>query len=112
MSVLNSTISPKQKKAIKNIEIVTGIKFTGKSQEEASKFLDENLPKLEGVDFRKYKKPSAKMEKGIKFCESILGVEFQGSTMLEASEFLGKYLQKAIDTVNKGKKGGGKSGKR
>lgn len=105
---MNSTISTKQKKAIKNIELVTGIKFTGKTQEEASKFLDENLSKLEGIDFRQYKKPSPKMEKGIKFCESILGVEFQGSTMLEASDFLGKYLQKAIDSVNKNKKGGKK----
>lgn len=102
--MVTSSISPKQKKAIKNIELVTGVKFSGKTQDEASKFLDKYLKELDGVDFRKYKKPTAKMEKGIKLCESVLGVEFQGTTMLDASEFLGKYLQKSIDIVSK--KGG------
>lgn len=104
--------SPKMKKAIKNIELGLGIKYHGKTFEDAQNFLEENLPKLKDVDMRDKWKPTKKMMDGIAFCEKVLGVKFVGSTSKDASEFLEKYLQKTLDTVNANNKGSYKPKKR
>lgn len=96
-------VSPKMKKGIKVCETILGIKYKGKSFDEAKKFLEENLPKIEGKDIRAYKEPSKKMWDGIALITQELRVEFTGTTMLDASNFIGKYMEKAI-AQRKGKK--------
>lgn len=88
-------ITPKMKKGISACELILGIEFTGKSFEEASKFLETNLPKIQGKDVRDYMEPSEKMLKAISFIQSKTGDVFEGSTMREASEFISANLDKA-----------------
>ena len=87
--------SAKMKKGIKIIEENLHIKYTGKTFDDAKKFLDENLPKLNDIDFRESKSPSEKQLKGIHFIESMLGVQFTGSSMKDASDFLDEYFDQA-----------------
>lgn len=99
--------SAKMKRAIKLIESTLKLKYKGKTFDDAKKFLDENLPKLDGVDFRESKVPSEKQEKGIKLVNDMLGIEFTGTSMADASKFLEQYLDKAISkaqSIKKGKK--------
>jgi ubiquitin C-terminal hydrolase len=98
-------ISPKMKRAIKNMELALNVKFTGSTFDEASKFISENYEKSKKVDLREKMPPSPKMKKAIEFCEDVLKVEFQGSNMKEASEFLNEYLDKASFEVNRNKSG-------
>lgn len=90
-------VSTKMKKGIKVCEEILGVKYTGKSFDEAKEFLDKNLPKIKGKDIRDYRAPSEKMYKAIDFIEKTLEVEFTGKTMQEASEFISSWLQKAKD---------------
>lgn len=93
-------VSSKQKKAIKLIERHLGIKFNGKTQQDVSSFLEENLPKLQEVDFMSNKSPSEKQMKGIKLISDFLHIEFEGKTMRDASDFLEEYLSEAIEKAN------------
>lgn len=97
-----SSISSSMKKGIRACEIILGIKYSGKTFDEAKKFLEENLPKIKGKDIRDYLEPSEKMYKGIGFITQMLGVEFKGSTMKEASDFISDNMSKAV-SVQKGK---------
>lgn len=103
-------VSPKMRKGIKVVETVLGIKYTGKSFDDAAKFLDEHLEKCKGVDMRDYMKPSEKMMNGIELIRRTLGVEFTGSTMKDASKFLDEYLPQASKVIES-KKGGKTNGK-
>lgn len=96
-------VSAKMKKGISLIEMHLGIKYRGHNFEDASKFLEENLPKLKGVDFRERKKPSDKQVKFISLIESTLKVTFEGSSMKEASDFITRYKPK-YDEVIKSRK--------
>lgn len=85
----------KMKKGVKLIQDNLGIMCTDKSFEGVKKFLDENLSKLEGVDFREKRQPSEKQMKGVAFIEKMLNVEFTGSSMKDASDFLDEHFEEA-----------------
>ena len=86
----------KMRKGIKMIEELLGIKYKGKTFDDASKFLEEYLPQIQGKDIREVREPSEKMLRGISFIQSMLHVEFTGKTMKEASEFISQYMDQAI----------------
>lgn len=97
-------VSTSMKKGIKACETILGIKYSGKTFDEAKKFLDENLPKIQGKDMREHIEPSEKMWKGIGFITQMTGQEFTGTTMKEASEFISRNLDKAKEIAEKRKK--------
>lgn len=96
-------------KAIKLIEESFDVKFTGKTFDDASKFIGEWLPKLKEVDFREKKKPSERQLKGIDLIEKWLGIFFEGSTMKDASDFLELHLENALKEIERSKKDGARS---
>lgn len=85
--------STKMKKAVNLIEMVTGLKPENESFKEYSKFIEEHISKLDGVDIRNYYKPSKKMLDAIARIEIEKNIRFNGSTMKEASEFLDEHLE-------------------
>lgn len=102
----------KMQKAIKLIEESFDVKFTGKTFDDASKFIGEWLPKLKEVDFREKKKPSEKQLKGIDLIEKWLGIIFEGSSMKDASDFLELHLDDALKEIERSKKDGSRSSSR
>lgn len=104
MASKGPSVSTSMKKGIKACEKILGIKYTGKSFDEAKKFLDENLEKIKDKDIRDYIEPSDKMWKGIGFITQMTGIEFTGTTMKEASEFISRNLDKAKTIAEKRKK--------
>lgn len=99
-------VSTKMKKGIKICEEILGIKYTGKTFDEAKEFLDTNLPKIQGKDVREKRDPSTKMWSAIGFIQDTLHVEFKGHNQKEASEFISTYFDKAkeVSGQKKGKK--------
>ena len=104
MAKKGPSVSSSMKKGIKACEVMLGIKYSGKSFDDAKKFLDENLPKIQDKDMRDYMEPSDKMWKGIGFITQMTGEEFHGTTMKEASEFISRNLDKAKNIAEKRKK--------
>lgn len=98
------SVSASMKKGIKACERILGVKYSGKTFDDAKKFLDENLEKIKDKDMRDYMEPSEKMWKGIGFITQMTGLEFTGSTMKEASEFIARNLDKAKAMAEKRKK--------
>lgn len=72
-------------------EEILGVKCEGKSFDEISDFLKENLPKIQGKDVRDYRKPSQKMLNYIEAIEKKTGHVYEGKTMKDASEFIEEY---------------------
>lgn len=87
-------VSAKMRKGINLCEEVLGIKYTGKTFEEAIAFLDENMPKLEGVDVLAKREPSDKMWTMIGWIQRVTGEEFKVTTMREASDFIARNKDK------------------
>lgn len=90
----NLKISPKMKKGIKVCELILGVKFEGSSFDDASKFLNENLSKVQGKDIRDYMEPSDKMWSCISYIQKNTEERFEGTSMKQASEFISQNLEK------------------
>jgi hypothetical protein len=90
--------SSKQSKAIKLIKDMLGIRYTGTSFEDCSKFLDEHLK--EALSKLSDKKPSDKQTAAIAKIERALDIKFDGTTSKEASEFISKYLESYRKALN------------
>lgn len=98
-------VSSKMRKGIKLCEEVLGVKYKGKTFDEAKEFLDDNMPKIQNVDIRERREPSEKMWFAIGFIEKVLNVKFEGNNQKQASEFISSYLDKAKkESGQKGKK--------
>lgn len=93
-------VSANMKKGIKMIEVVKGIKYTGKTFDDAHDFLEKHFADVKDKDMREYMKPSEKMMNGVELIRKTLGVEFTGSTMKDASDFLNKYLSEASKVIS------------
>lgn len=98
-------VSSKMKKGIKMIEKLLGVKYKGKTFDDAKTFLDENMPKIDGMDIRETMEPSEKMWKGIRFIEDFCGVTYNGHNMKDASEFIGQYLEQAKKAAERSRNG-------
>ena len=98
-----SYISSPMKKSIKSIELALGVKYKGKTFEEASEFISKYKDKSMKIDLREKMKPSSKMLDKIKMIEDIFGKEFKGESMLDASIFLDTNLPLLIDYFDKRK---------
>lgn len=91
MAEYKFTPSPKQKKMIGIIKDMLGKKFTGSSQDDLSKFFDENIaPAMEKL---KDRPPSDKQVACIAKMERALNVKFEGTTGTQASEFISANMK-------------------
>lgn len=88
-------LTPKMQKAIGMIEKAMGLKYRGKTFEDALKFIGSNIDKARSVDMWTIEKPTEKQLKAIEICEETMGVVFTGTNKRDASNFLDQYFPKA-----------------